>query len=183
MTGSNDSSRVIWNRPLSSSKSKRVITVVGTLGEDPSGTHHRKYWNRIPLRDGKAKSGWRLLDLTISPIEYEANSYNQDWTVVVGFAPQTLQPVMWDFIGSNTIGYAQLIFGAGALFGSSTQINDGLVIPCDIFIGAKDSVSSPDATGINYVMHLEKVPLSPVEYSLECLQVLSAFDSLGGPYP
>lgn len=186
MTGSNDSSRFGYSKIVSGVKSKRVVCLTGTLGSGPdvSGERIRSRFNRINLRDGHAKSGWRILDLSIAPIQYESNNYNQDWTVVVGFAPSTTQPVTWDTLASNTIAYAQLVFGAGALFGASSQIDDGLVIPCDIFIGSSDAVSSPEIpTGINWVMHLEKVPLSPVEYSLQCLQVLSAFGNLQGPYP
>ena len=185
MTGSNDSSRFGYTKTVTGTKSKRVVCLTGTLGNGPDigGDRIRQYWNRINLRDGHAKSGWRILDLSIAPIQYESNSYNQDWTVVVGFAPSTTQPVTWDTTASNTIAYAQLVFGAGALFGNSSQIDDGLVIPCDIFIGSSDAVGTPDDTGINWVMHLEKVPLSPVEYSLQCLQVLSAFGNIAAPYP
>jgi|TARA_R100000306_G_scaffold61243_2_gene63294 hypothetical protein len=159
---------------------KRVICLKGTLADENPETKHYK---RIPLRDGMANSGWRILDLTIGPTDASENNYNQDWTVQVATAPMGQPIARWDAQGSLLIAYAKCLFGAGALFGNFSQIDTDRIITYDIFIGAWDEVGSPDVAGINYIMHLEKVPLTKTAYALSCLNILEQFDTIpNAPY-
>lgn len=169
-----DSSRFSYNVPVKEEGKRKVICLKGTLGEEsPSGAFHK----RLPLRDGKHNSGWRLLDLTIGPTDASENNYNQDWTVQVGTVPNAQNIARWDSQGSFLIAYAKCLFGAGALFGNFSQVDTDRIMTYDIFIAAFDNVGSPDTAGINYVMHLEKVPLTKTAFSLECLQILQQFDT------
>jgi len=177
-----DSSRFGYNVPVKEEGNKRVICVKGCLGDDDTAGA-AKLWKRIPLRDGKHKSGWRLLDLTISPTDASENGYNQDWTVQVGTVPNTQNIARWDAQGSFLIAYAKTLFGAGALFGNFSQVDTDRIITYDIFIAANDNVAVSDTTAINYVMHLERMPLTKTAYSLACLQVLSQYDTFpNAPY-
>ena len=176
------SSTLSYSVPVKEEGKKRVICIKGSLGDDDSGGA-AKLWKRIPLRDGNFNSGWRLLDLTISPTEASENNYNQDWTVQVGTIPNTQPIARWDAQGSFLIGYAKCLFGAGALFGNFSQIDTDRIITYDIFIAAHDDVATPDTTAVNFVMHLERVPLTKTAYSLACLQILSQFDTFpNAPY-
>lgn len=171
-----DSSRFNYSVPVKEEGSKRVICLKGTLGDDDAGGAS-VLAKRIPLRDGKFRSGWRLLDLTISPTDASENNYNQDWTVQVGTVPNAQAQARWDSNGSFLIAYAKCLFGAGALFGNFSQVDTDRIITYDIFIAAHDAVASPDTSAINYVMHLERMPLTKTAYSLACLQILSQFDT------
>ena len=184
MGGSNDSSRFGYTVDVKEDGPKRVICLKGTLGNDGGGSvPTTKYFRKLPLRDGHANSGWRLLDLTIGPTDASENSYNQDWTVQVGTVPNTQNIARWDGQGSFMIAYAKTVFGAGALFGNFAQIDTDRIITYDIFIAAFDNNSSPDDTAINYVMHLEKMPLSKTAFSIASLQILSQFDTFpNAPY-
>ena len=177
-----DSSRFGYQVPVKEDGSKRVICVKGCLGDDDTGGAS-KLWKRIPLRDGKGRSGWRLLDFTISPTDVSENNYNQDWTVQVGTVPNAQPIARWDAQGSFLIAFAKTVFGAGALFGNFSQVDTDRIITYDIFVAAHDDIASPDTSAINYVMHLERVPLSKTAYSLACLQILSQFDTFpNAPY-
>ena len=177
-----DSSRFAYSVPVKEEGKKRVICIKGSLGDDDSGGA-AKYWKRIPLRDGKFNSGWRILDLTISPTEASENNYNQDWTVQVGTIPNTQPVARWDAQGSFLIAYAKSLFGAGALFGNFSQVDTDRIITYDIFIAAHDDVGTPDTSAVNFVMHLERLPLTKTAYSLACLQILSQFDTFpNAPY-
>ena len=179
MGGANDSSRFGYAVSVKEDGPKRVICLKGTLGDDGGGVFpSSKYYRRLPLRDGKANSGWRLLDLTIGPTDASANGYNQDWTVQVGTAPNPNNRARWDGTGSFLIAYAKTLFGAGALFGNFAQIDTDRILTYDIFIAAFDNVGSPAATAINYVMHLEKFPLTKTAFSIASLQILSQFDTI-----
>ena len=175
------SSQFGYNVDVKEDGRKRVICLTGTLGDHSPSS---KPYKRIPLRDGRHNSGWRLLDLTIGPTDASENNYNQDWTVQVGTVPWTQPSARWDNAGSFLIAYAKCLFGAGALFGNFSQIDTDRLITYDIFIGAWDEVGSPDVAGINYVMHLEKVPLTKTAFSINQLGILSQFDTFPlAPYP
>lgn len=170
-----DSSRFGYSVDVKEEGRKRVICLKGTLvDESPTGA---KEWKRLRLRDGEANAGWRILDLTIGPTDASENGYNQDWTVQVSTVPWTQNVARWDSMGSHLIAYAKCLFGAGALFGNFSQVDTDRLITYDIFIGGLDNVGTPDTAGINYVMHLEKVPLTKTAFSINSIKILSQFDT------
>ena len=169
-----DSSRFGYSVAVKEEGRNKVICLKGTLAdESPSA----KPYKRINLRDGNFNSGWRLLDLTISPTDASENNYNQDWTVQVATVPNTQPIARWDSQGSMLIAYAKCLFGAGALFGNFSQVDTDRLLTYDVFIGAWDEVGTPDVAGINYVMHLEKVPLTKTAFSLNSMKIMSQFDT------